>query len=312
MSETSGSKVQVLLTGATGFVGRSVARQLAERGHRIRALVRDPGAAAGLAELGAELVAGDVTGDELLDDAVGGCESIVHLVGIIRERPPQQTFERVHTRGTTRVVEAARRAGVRKFVQMSALGVKPEGTAYQRTKYEAEEVVRRSGLSYVIFRPSVIVGPDGEFTRMLVRLVRRSPLIPVIGDGRYRLQPVDVEDLAAAIVQAVERQDLVNDAFDIGGPHKLTYNRMVEIVSEELGLRRRVLHLAPSLVRPFVELASNWRLPTPVTSEQLTMMFEESIVAGDDNVLRSVFGLDPTPFRSVLQRLPGAARHGEG
>jgi len=303
MSDTSGSNLSIFLTGGTGFVGRNVARRLAERGHRLRALVREAGAAGGLTALGAELVEGDATRDEGLDAAVAGCDVVIHLVGIIRERPPRQTFENVHTRGTQRLLEAARRAGVARFVLMSALGARSDGTAYQRTKYEAEEIVRRSGIPYVVFRPSVIVGPEGGFMQLLLRLARRLPLIPVIGDGRYRLQPVDVADVAEAFVQAAERSELKNTSFDVGGPHKLTYNRILEIICEELGLRRRLIHVSPGIVRPLLDLASNWRLPTPVTSDELTMMFEESIVPGDGNVLREVFGLDPTPFRSVLQRL---------
>ncbi|MGD2216095.1 MAG: complex I NDUFA9 subunit family protein [Gemmatimonadales bacterium] len=303
MSDTAGSELSVFLTGGTGFVGRHVAQRLADRGHRLRALVRHPASASGLNELGAELVEGDVTVDEGLDEAMAGCDVVVHLVGIIRERPPQQTFENVHTRGSQRLVEAARRAGVGKFVLMSALGAQTDGTAYQRTKYEAEEIVRRSGVDYVIFRPSVIVGPDGEFMQLLLRLVRWLKLIPVIGDGRYRLQPVYVADVAEAFGQAVERSDLSGESFDVGGPHKLTYNRLLEIICEELELRRRLIHVSPRLVRPLVDLASNWRLPTPVSSDQLDMMFEESIVPGDGNVLREVFRLEPTPFRSVLRNV---------
>jgi uncharacterized protein YbjT (DUF2867 family) len=305
MSDMTGSELSVFLTGGTGFVGRHLARRLAEGGHRLRALVRDPAAAASLTELGAALVEGDVTEDGELDEAMAGCDVLIHLVGILREQPRGQTFEAVHTRGTQRLVQAARQANVGKFVLMSALGAKTDGTAYQRTKYEAEEVVRRSGVPYVIFRPSVIVGAEGDFTRLLLRLVRRLPLIPVIGDGRYRLQPVDITDMAEAFAQAAERSDLMNASFDIGGPHKLTYNRILEIICEELRLRRRLIHVSPRFVRPVVELASNWRLPTPINSDELAMMFEESIVPGDGNVLREVFGLEPTPFRSVLQRLAG-------
>ncbi|UCC74328.1 MAG: complex I NDUFA9 subunit family protein [Gemmatimonadota bacterium] len=305
MSDKVGSRLSVFLTGGTGFVGRHVARRLAEHGHQLRALVRNPTAASSLTELGAELFEGDVTRDEELDEALAGCDVVVHLVGIIRERPPRQTFENVHTRGTQRLVEAARRADIGKFILMSALGAKTDGTAYQRTKYEAEEVVRRSGIAYVIFRPSVIVGPDGEFMQLLLRVIRGLPLIPVIGDGRYRLQPVDVTDLAEAFAQAVERSNLKDESFEVGGPHKLTYNRLLEIICEELGLSRRLIHVSPRLVRPLVDLASNWRLPTPISSDELTMMFEESIIPGEGNVLREVFGLEPTPFRSVLQRLAG-------
>ena len=297
-------RLSVLLTGATGFVGGYVARYLVERGHEVRALTRKPAAADGLRELGIIRVRGDVSKDGPLDDAVDGCDVVIHLVGIIRERPPAITFEGVHTRGTMRLAEAAQRAGVAKFVHMSALGVRPDGTPYQRTKFEAEEVVRRSGIPHVIFRPSIIVGLGGEFVELLLRVIRFSPVTPVIGDGRYRLQPVDVEDVAAAFVQAAERDDLEDQCFEIGGPHKLTYNRLLQIMSEEFGMRRPRFHVPVTLVRPIVDLASNWRLPTPINSDELAMLFDESIVAGDGSVLREVFDLEPNSFRSVLQRFP--------
>ena len=310
MEERAGNPSLVFLTGGTGFVGRRVAQHLVERGHRLRALVRAPAEADVLRDLGADLFEGDITCEGGWVDAVSGCAVVVHLVGIIREKPPAVSFEAVHTRGTSRVVDAARKAGTKKIVHMSALGSKPDGTAYQRTKFEAEELVRRSGLRFVILRPSIIVGEGGEFVETLVRLIRHSPVTPVIGDGSYRLQPVDVEDVASAFASGVERSDLEGQRLEIAGPHKLTYNRILEIFNEEFGLRRRRFHVPLGLVRPLVDLASNWRLPAPINSEQLTMLLEVSIVPGETNALRDRFGVEPTSLRSVLQRIAEARGHG--
>ena len=295
----------IFLTGGTGFVGLSVARRLVERGIRLRALVRDRKSrgAAELHELGADLVLGDITQEQTLSGALRNCDGIVHLVGIIKEKRPRVTFEAVHTRGTLHLVDAAKHAGVEVFVYMSALGARPDGTAYQRTKYEAEEAVRRSGLSYVIFRPSLIIGRDGEFTRMLLRMVRLLPVIPVIGDGQYRLQPVFVADVADACATALERDSTWNHAYELVGPHKLTYNRILEIVCEELGFRRSKFHVPLRFVRPIVEVASNWRLPAPINSDQLAMLLEESVVHGESNDLLDVFGVQPKPLRAVIREL---------
>jgi NADH dehydrogenase len=310
MSESSPQQLSVFLTGGSGFVGGYVSRRLLERGHRVQALVRDPDGSADLRLSGAELVRGDITDPSGLERVAEGCDVVVHLVGIIRERPPTATFESVHTRGTLAIVDAAKSAGVKKFVHMSALGAHPGGTPYQRTKFEAEEIVRRSRIPHVIFRPSIIVGVGGEFVRLLLRMLRLSPVAPIVGDGRYRLQPVAVEDVAEAFVQGAERDDLQDLCFELGGPHKLTYNRVLEILCEEFRLRRLKWHVPAGLVRPLVDLASNWRLPTPVSSDEVSMLFEESIIPGEKNVLREVFGLEPRSFRSVLQTYPRSRRRG--
>ena len=142
----------------------------------------------------------------------------------------------------------------------------------------------------------------------MLGMLRISPVVPVIGDGRYRLQPIDVEDVAEAFVQAAGRDRSFTGCFEVGGPHKLTYNRLIEIICEELGWRRRRLHVPVGLVRPFIDLASSWRLPTPISSQQLTMLREENIVRGEGNALREVFGIEPTSLRSVLQRIPKRRR----
>lgn len=308
MDDESRPSLAVFLTGGTGFIGRHIARRLIERGHRVHALVREPRAAVLLRDLGAELVQGDITHLSTLTGAMDGCDTAIHLVGIIRERPPAVTFKSVHVAGTEHVLDEAVRAGVRKFVHMSALGAKPGVTLYHTTKFEAEEAVRGSGIRHVILRPSIVVGPGSEFIKILHRVIRLLPVTPVIGDGQYRLQPVDVEDVASAFALAAERDDLEDQSFDIGGPHKLTYNRVLDIMCEELGARRVRMHVPLSLVRPAVNMVTSLGLPAPINSDELAMLLEENVVGADGDALRHVFGVEPTPFRAVLQRIKESAR----
>lgn len=301
-AERDFTRRDVFLTGGTGFVGGHVARRLVERGHRVRALVRSPALARRLDDLGAELVDGDITEPQSLAGKAAGCDTVIHLVGIIREKPPA-TYEAVHTRGTAHVVEEAKRAGVARFLHMSALAARVDGTAYQRTKYEGEEIVRRSRLPHAIFRPSIIAGADGDLLGLLFRLVRYLPAVPVIGSGQYRMQPVDVEDVATSFAVAAEREEPGNEAYELGGPHKMTFNRLLEIIAEEMGVRRTKLHVPVALVRPFAELTSSWHLPLPINAEQLDMLLAESVLPGDSNALRDVFEVEPTPFRAVIQRI---------
>lgn len=293
--------MKAFLTGGTGYVGGAVASELARRGHAIRALVRSPGSAQELRERGAELVPGDITRPESLAGAAEGCDAAIHLVGIIREKG-RYTFESVHVQGTAHVLEAARSAGVRKFVQMSALGAKPQGTAYQRTKFEGEERVRRSGLPHAILRPSIIFGRGSPVVRMWLRMVRWSPVVPVLGDGRYRLQLVYVGDVAAAFVRAAEREDL-QGTFEVAGPEKLTYDETLEAVADAMGKRIRTWHIPLGVVWPAVRGAAALRLPAPITPLELQMLLEENVAEGEGNDLRQVFGVEPRSFQGWLREI---------
>lgn len=292
--------MKVFLTGGTGFVGGRVASELSRRGHAIRALVRDPETAASLASSGAELVAGDVTRPDSLAGAARGCDAVIHLIGIIRERG-RQTFEAVHVEGTENVLRAAVEADVGKYVQMSALGAKPGGTEYHRTKHEAEQRVKRSGLPHVILRPSIIYGLESPVVRIWMRMVRGSPIVPVLGDGSYRLQLVWVEDVAAAFVQAAERADLRADTYDLAGPEKLTYDEILDAVAEALGKRARKLHVPLGLVWPAVRAAAALRLPAPISPTELRMLLEENVAERPGNALRDVFGREPRAFPDWLK-----------
>lgn len=302
--------VQVLLTGATGFVGSEVLRHLLARGHRVRALVRPgsrraeasdaDGQAAGAA---VERVAGDILDAESVRRAAQECDAVVHLVGIIRELPRRgMTFQRIHVDGTRHVVEAARSAGVRRFVHMSALGARAEATAaYHRSKFAAEELVRNSGLEYTIFRPSVIFGPRDEFINMLADLMRKAPLVPVIGDGRYRLQPVAVEDVAQGFAGALGHPRTAGETYDVGGPEAYTYLDLLRQIGETTGRRPRFVHLPLGLMRALVPYLQH--LPGfPITRDQLVMLLEGNTC--DSSGFYRDLAIEPTPLeRGIAQYL---------
>src|SRR5512132_3577783 len=215
---------RVFVTGATGFVGRAVIQALRAEGCSVRCLVRR-GSERDLRGLGAiERVEGDVLARQTLEDGMAGCDAVVHLVGIIREQPTiGATFERVHVQGTVNVLEAAVATGVRRYLHMSALGTRPEARSrYHRTKWAAEEAVRGSALPWTIFRPSIIYGRGDAFVSMLAAVIKRYTAIPVIGDGRQRLQPIPVEQVATAFARAVAASETVKQIYEVGGPDVVT------------------------------------------------------------------------------------------
>src|SRR5687768_5611858 len=294
---------RVFVTGATGFVGRAVVQALRAEGCVVRCLVRR-GSEHDLRGLGAiERVEGDVMARRTLEEGVAGCHAVVHLVGIIREhRSVGVTFERVHTQGTINVLEAATAAGVSRFLHMSALGTRPGARSrYHITKWAAEEAVRSSPLPWTIFRPSIIYGRGDEFITMLRSMLERLPIVPVVGSGRQRLQPVPVEQVAHGFARALALEPTVKHSYDVGGPDAVSMVELLDAIAAALARRRRLkVHIPIGVVRPVTQAL--YRLPGyPLTPDQLTMLEEDNTC--DPSAFLSTFGLTPVPLAAGLRAM---------
>jgi NADH dehydrogenase len=296
---------RVFITGGTGFVGRAVIQALRAEGYAVRCLVRR-GSEPDLRGFGAiERVEGDVMARQTLDDGLAGCDALVHLVGIIRERPAiGSTFERVHVQGTQNVLGAAAAAGVRRYLHMSALGTRAGARSrYHRTKWAAEEAVRSSPLPWTIFRPSIVYGPGDEFITMLRGMIEGLPVVPVIGSGRQQLQPVPVAQVAQGFARALALEATVKHTYDVGGPDAVSMVELLDMIAAALGRRRRLkVHVPIGLVRPATQLLH--RLPGyPLTPDQLLMLEEDNTC--DPSAFFSTFGLTPVPLAAGLRALLG-------
>ena len=296
---------RVFVTGATGFVGRAVVQALRAEGHAVRCLVRR-GSEPDLHGFEAiERVEGDILDPAAaLEADISGCDTVVHLVGIIREYPSRGiTFERIHHEGTRNVVQAAVAAGARRFLHMSALGTRSGARSrYHQTKWAGEEAVRGSGLAWTIFRPSIIYGPGDGFLSLLAGMVKRLPVVPVLGDGRNRLQPVPVEQVAAGFARAVTHEASTKQTYSVAGPDALSMVEVLTMLGTALHRRVRLARVPLTLVRPMA-LALH-RLPSfPLTPDQLLMLEEDNV--GDPQSFYTAFKLTPVPFAQGLRQLYG-------
>lgn len=300
--------MKVLVTGGTGFVGREILRELHGAGHQIRLLARNPNSPAVqklTADFGAEVHAGSVLDAASLEKSGDGADAVIHLVGIISE-VGRQTYENVHTLGTQNIVAAAQRAGVKRFVQMSALGTRANAVArYHQSKWAAEEIVRASALDWTIFRPSIIYGPGDGFVNLFARLARWSPFVPVMGDGESKFQPVPVENVARSFVRALDEPKAVGRTFDLCGDEVFTLNEIIDAILAATGRRRWKLHLPLSLAifqAALLELIFGKILlqTPPLNRDQLRMLQEDNV--GEASPARELFHLPPVKFAAGIAK----------
>ena len=306
------------VTGATGFVGRNIVRELLAHGWSVRALVRDEGKARRVLPESERLsfVTGGVLDDGVPDRLMDGATASVHLIGIIREAGGDQTFEKMHHEATRRVVAAAERASggtPMRHLQMSALGVRDGSTIpYQATKRAGEKVVEGSGLRWTIFRPGLIHGPEGEFTNMAADWVRgrAAPFLFVpyfvpgwLPGGRgAAVAPVRVEDVAAMFRTALERDASIGRTYDLAGPEILAFDAMLRVYREKVpGAKRLPLIGVPGKIaalkaRLFGMIGLGGLLPFDEGMARMAM--EESM--SECARARADLGFDPEPFTESL------------
>jgi NADH dehydrogenase len=291
------------VTGATGFVGHAVVRALLTHGFLVRCLVR-PGSEALLKGFESiDRVPGDVLEPDGLPPSVEGCSAIIHLVGIIREhRAAGVTFDRLHTQATANMLGVAREAGVKRYIQMSAVGTRPGAVSrYHRTKWQAEEVVRASALDWTIIRPSLIFGSGDEFVSVLARMVRRLPAVPVLGAGQYQLQPIAVEQVAEGFARALRLPLTVGQTYEMAGPEPHRFVELLDQIGVALRVARvRKIHIPLGLIKAMTR-AFGWLPFFPVTKDQIIML-EEGNVA-DPTRFYADFSMTPEPLAVGLKRM---------
>jgi len=319
----------ILVTGGTGFIGRYIVERLLDAKEKVRIFSRQAEVrflsrdrvATEAEHSGAEYFEGTILEPKKLSDAMTGCDRVIHLVGIIRENG-KQTFEKIHAEGTRNVVAAAKANGVRKIVHMSALGAKPNAASrYHQSKWDGEEAVRKSGLSYVIFRPSIVVGYEDQFVNLLTKMLKWSPgFVPVLGPGTAKLQPISVVDVATCFVKAVLHDHVVNDAppggsesvdakseplrsilnkeYPLTGANVLTLNDLLDMIMRIKKTKRIKIHIpigAATLLARIMEKVPG----QPLNRDQLTMLLEDNIA--DNSAMKADFGVKPRLLGEVIR-----------
>ncbi len=303
--------LMLLIAGGTGFIGGHLVESLGKSGHKVRCLMRSPGKSRVCKSAGFEAAPGDITDRESLKGKLDGCDSVVHLAGIIEEKG-DATFERVHAEGTRNLVDEAQEAQVKYFFYQSALGASAAAQAqYLKTKAEAEEIVKTSGIPYTIFRPSLVAGEGDGFTERLKELINIGPVVPIPGDGATKFQPMYVGDWIRCFMAIFSDLSRVarhaSRTYELGGPEHLTYNEIIARLMKAMGVNKPVMHIPLEIIKLSLPLSAISRgigslfgkkIPA-VTHEQLELLQMDNIC--DKNSVEKAFGFVPMTYSEALK-----------
>lgn len=292
----------VTVFGGSGFIGRHVVRLLAQRGVRIRVAVRHPNEALFLKLMGdvgqIQLLQTNIRIPESIDRALDGADAVVNLVGILNPTWHQK-FDAIHHLGAQAIAQASARAGVRRLVHVSAIGADEDSpSAYGRSKAAGEAAVRTAFTDATILRPSIVFGPEDDFFNRFAAMAQMSPILPLIGGGETRFQPIYVADVAGVAVKAAMEPGFEGRAFELGGPEVMSFREILELVCAETDRKRTLVPYPAALAKInawFLQM-----LPNPLLTVDQVHLLEIDNVVGEDVPGIDAFGITPTPVRSVL------------
>ena len=295
----------VTVFGGSGFIGTQAVRQLAKAGWRIRVAVRNPNLAYRMRLHGdvgqIDLVQANIRNRASIQRALEGATAAVNMVGVLHESG-RQGFQAIHAMGAQNVAEAAREQGVTRLVQMSALGADATSAAkYARTKAEGEQAARAVFADAVVMRPSIVFGPDDHFFNRFAGMAAASPVVPLIGGGATRFQPVFVGDVGKALAMAVTAEQAAGQTYELGGPAVFSFRALMELMLAETQ-RRRMLLPVPFPVARLMGAAGGLVariIPPPITADQVELLKTDNVVSGACPGLPEL-GVTPTTLAAVL------------
>jgi uncharacterized protein YbjT (DUF2867 family) len=288
--------------GGSGFIGRYVVKRLAARGDVVPVGCRNAEEAKFLRPMGdvGQVQPVNVAIDDqvVLPAFLAGNNALVNCVGILRESG-SQSFERAHHTGPAMLARFAREAGVERFVHLSAIGADPRSpSVYARTKAAGEAAVRDAFPTVTILRPSVVFGPEDQFFNRFAAMATLSPVLPLIGGGETRFQPIYVGDVADAVVKCLDDPATAGRTYELGGPKIYTFREILELLQSEIRRKRWFIDLPFGVAELQAKLMSILPNP-PLTPDQVELLRRDNIVSPGALTLSSL-GLTPTPVEAIL------------
>ena len=283
---------RILLLGSTGFFGRGVAHKLIDAGHQLRVLVRDPMKAAAFKVRGAQVVVGDALNPEALKQASQGVEHIISLVAVRRNHP--QSYLAVNVDGPRIMAEAAKAAGVRSVILVSAIGARlDKNYKYLTSRWMGEQELAKSGVAGTILRFSFVLAEEGGVLNDFERAANFGPFLIIPGNGQAQFQPILREDASRCVVETIGRPELLGKIVELGGPEVVTYETMFDWFIQARGIKKRKLKVPAQLLIPGAVVMETLMTNPIATPDEINTIQLPNIAAGIDSV-SSNYGWRPT------------------
>ncbi len=304
----------IVVFGGSGFIGRHVVKALAKRGFRVRVPMRRPHLGQDLRVFGdvgqIHLMQANVRFPESIARALEGADGVVNLVGVLHEQG-KQSFQALHVAATAAIADATRTAGITRVVQVSSIGADPRGKAlYARTKGEAEAALRQRVPSATILRPSIVFGAEDNFFNRFAEMAKYAPLLPLIGGGKTKFQPLHVQDLAESVVAALTRADASGRTYELGGPRVYTFRELLDFILKTIDRKRGYAPLPFFLAQPLGGLMAFGAklvpiMAPPLTGDQVEMLKRDNIVGvSGEKGIGTIADLGVAPLETIESIVP--------
>lgn len=298
------------MAGASGFVGERILEDLVRTGHTVTAHVHSDSSRraieakfSGLFVVQANLA----NSSEVHGIIPNGTEAVIYTPGVLRESK-SLTFEAIHVDGVRNMLREAQRASVQRWIELSALGVAANATTkYYETKWRAEEMLKASGIDWTSIRPSLIFDDrprrQHNFVVEIAKAIRMAPFVPILGTGKYLLQPVSVDDVSQTIVQSLTKPQTIGENYDLGGPQKMTYFEVVSMIAEAIGTRKPRVKIPLSIIMIAARLL-DWLPVFPITVDEIRMLTAGNYIREEarEREWRTTFELPMKPFSTAACR----------
>ncbi|MDY6821152.1 MAG: complex I NDUFA9 subunit family protein [Deferribacterota bacterium] len=292
---------RIFLTGASGFVGSYLLKGLVDSGYLVKVLSRNS-SNINIKNKNCEVIQGDAINIKSYEHALNDIDVIINLIGIIREYPAKGiTFDKAHIEATNNLVTLAKKAGINRFIQMSANGIEKDlSLKYNLTKYKAEEIVKNNNLDFTIFRPSVIFGAGDAFISLLSKLMKRTPLFFYFGHGKYPYQPIYVKDVVKYFINSIDNKKTIGATYPLCGPKVYTYKEILSLINKNLGFKRLLLPLPMPIIYFITRHLERFSI-YPITCDQLRMLERGNIC--DDDSINNVINIDKNKLEDILPKI---------